>query len=517
MKPTAKLYAFGLPLMVYGCLCLFQILAILNLNAGVFTYTLDDPYIHLRLAENISQGHYGINSSEHSAPSSSILWPFLLVPFSGLEFFTLIPLILNVLACIGIITIFTFVISHISNDGGTVGIVASLFVLGTALLGLTFTGMEHSLQVFLALLIALGLILDTKRNEVPLWLISVAILSPLIRYESLCLTTATIFYLIVQRRFGLASLCAVLTTGILGAYSWFLYSMGLEILPNSVMAKTALLTPDHSFFSFMNTFANNLLFRQGAILTGVILLLISYVFRKQFPPKERLLALSIALSIGGYLFFVPLGVSLFDRYDMFLVSTTFVVLVYLYRGPIEKFLKTTSTLAFACQATLLLFVVSHPYLGALPHIFVAANNIYEQQYQMKRFAQEFYQGPVAVNDLGLVSYKSQYFVLDLWGLGSTDALRANFQNTSPTWMDRLAKGHDVSVAMIYKKWFPQLPDNWTHVASLHLGRTRMTPAQSTVHFYALNEEAFSPIQKALSQFKLTLPERVRLDLMNFSQ
>mgnify|MGYP001017862235 CR=1 FL=1 len=44
---------------------------------GFFFYTLDDPYIHLALAENILRGHYGINLDEPSSPSSSIVYPFL--------------------------------------------------------------------------------------------------------------------------------------------------------------------------------------------------------------------------------------------------------------------------------------------------------------------------------------------------------------------------------------------------------------------------------------------------------
>src|SRR6478672_7980636 len=40
--------------------------------------SIDDPYIHLAVAENILTGGYGINASEHSSPSSSIIYPFLL-------------------------------------------------------------------------------------------------------------------------------------------------------------------------------------------------------------------------------------------------------------------------------------------------------------------------------------------------------------------------------------------------------------------------------------------------------
>ena len=52
---------------------LAEVVALLRLNNGHLVYTLDDPYIHLALAENIIHGHYGVNAGEFSAPSSSIL------------------------------------------------------------------------------------------------------------------------------------------------------------------------------------------------------------------------------------------------------------------------------------------------------------------------------------------------------------------------------------------------------------------------------------------------------------
>ena len=73
---------------------IFDLAAILTLNAGHLVYTLDDAYIHLALAENIWNGHYGVNANEFSAPSSSILWPFILAPFAGLRIGNYVPLII---------------------------------------------------------------------------------------------------------------------------------------------------------------------------------------------------------------------------------------------------------------------------------------------------------------------------------------------------------------------------------------------------------------------------------------
>ena len=64
-------------------------------TAGHFVYSLDDPYIHLALAERLARGHYGINLFEVTSPSSSIIWPFLLIPGADTSFHSWLPLALN--------------------------------------------------------------------------------------------------------------------------------------------------------------------------------------------------------------------------------------------------------------------------------------------------------------------------------------------------------------------------------------------------------------------------------------
>ncbi|MCD6587216.1 MAG: hypothetical protein J7K88_01555, partial [Candidatus Fermentibacteraceae bacterium] len=114
---------------------------ILHANNGQFVYTLDDPYIHLALAENIAGGHYGINSSEFAAPSSSVLWPFLLVPFSALSYAYLLPVFFN--AVFSLLTV--VLLSRFYGQGGMLLSVVSVFAFN--LTGLVYTGMEHSLQL----------------------------------------------------------------------------------------------------------------------------------------------------------------------------------------------------------------------------------------------------------------------------------------------------------------------------------------------------------------------------------
>ena len=40
-------------------------------NHGSFFFPLDDPYIHLRVAQRIAHGGYGINAGEFSSPEGA--------------------------------------------------------------------------------------------------------------------------------------------------------------------------------------------------------------------------------------------------------------------------------------------------------------------------------------------------------------------------------------------------------------------------------------------------------------
>jgi hypothetical protein len=133
---------------------LIELFAIMLLNNGFFVYTLDDPYIHMALSENIKNGHYGVSISEFSAPSSSILWPFIIAPFSSFQYF---PFMANVAAAILTVFIFMKILNAslgISDKHIRKVLISSLLILlilVTNIVGLIFTGMEHSLQLLLEL------------------------------------------------------------------------------------------------------------------------------------------------------------------------------------------------------------------------------------------------------------------------------------------------------------------------------------------------------------------------------
>src|SRR3984957_16271433 len=147
-------------------------------NDGHFFYALDDPYIHLALSEQLAHGHYGLNPGEATSPSSSILWPFLLVPFAGHSIHVYSPLLWNVLfgaiaACV--IGAIAAKLPLDGEDGANESAVwgrrlgvAVLLLFTANLVSLTFVGMEHVLQVLLSTICVAGLLIAWDERRIPI-------------------------------------------------------------------------------------------------------------------------------------------------------------------------------------------------------------------------------------------------------------------------------------------------------------------------------------------------------------
>ena len=179
-----------------GCIIALAPMLILLILVGSrtdwqFIYTLDDPYIHLALAKGIHNFHYGINDYEYSAPSSSVLWPFLLAPWASIKGFWLTPLIIN-LACFSgtVLLAQRFITHHLKTSPLHAWTLSSFAAFCLNIYGLVFTGMEHSLQILLVTIIAVSL---AKHNLSRLFWLSLFLL-PLIRYEGLAISLPVLLY-----------------------------------------------------------------------------------------------------------------------------------------------------------------------------------------------------------------------------------------------------------------------------------------------------------------------------------
>lgn len=144
-------------------------------TGGASLYSLDDAYIHLAFAERLRLGHVGINIGEITSPSSSIIWPLLRVPMAGTPLANAMPLALNVV--FGAITAWLLGrMAGIAELPANWNATASkrfrigagiLLVVACNLVGLAFTGLEHNLQVLIAVALALVLIEHARGTPLP--------------------------------------------------------------------------------------------------------------------------------------------------------------------------------------------------------------------------------------------------------------------------------------------------------------------------------------------------------------
>lgn len=119
------------------------LLAIIMLNSGHFSYTLDDAYIHLALSEGIGNLHYGTNPGEISSPSSSILWPLLLAPLSHLPIHHYLPLLLNIVFVFLIAGVLHALIrKYLKLSSNSAFTVCFIVIVLTNQIGLAFTGIQ---------------------------------------------------------------------------------------------------------------------------------------------------------------------------------------------------------------------------------------------------------------------------------------------------------------------------------------------------------------------------------------
>lgn len=456
------------PLALLGLLTLW-------LCDGSLAYTLDDPYIHLTLARNIWAGTYGINPGEAAAPSSSIIWPFLLAPLSGIAGFEWAPLGINILCTAGSASL----LMRLFAEAGWIRalFISFMLMLSMNLYGLVFTGMEHSLQALLILIILQQLLAhdQTRDSQTTLTSLHAALfVLPLIRYEGLAISVPILAYLYFTGKKQPVIITSICLLSALTVFSLALHSRGLGLLPSSVVAK---LGQGGIIGVVKNAYFNIKAYGfMVAILTAALLSTRSL--------SRTLKACLVAITLLHFLFGKHGWYGRYEVYYLLLIVT------WLLQLPEISAMKKT------LLAAVLPFAFSDLVLPTLTTP-LAASNILNQQFKVAEIVKAL-DRPVAVNDLGVVSFKSHRYVLDLWGLGSKEALELRLQHLGDsTWTDGLMQKHDVNIAIVYDAWFPSLPAAWHKVASMETRVKKITLGEKTVSFYATNPAQAADLLQAI--------------------
>ncbi|TDV64309.1 hypothetical protein [Pseudomonas sp. LP_7_YM] len=473
----------GITCVLFFAPLLVLMLSVAALNGGEFFYTLDDPYIHLTLARQIFNGHYGINPTEFSAPSSSILWPFILAPFGflGTAMYK-VPLVLNL-----IFSFFTFRLLLQMLQGVSVWpkiLILVGWLLATNFYGLIFNGMEHCLQVFLTIAIAKAVVDKEFRGYPVTSLVYGAIvLLPLVRYEGLAISMPVLLYLLIKGDAIRAQVCGAVIVLLVTGFSLFLDHIGMGWLPSSVIAKS-----DTSGIKSIVLNAISQFEKYGWV---IVLMLVMCGFFIQRRALVMLLVSVTALHVllGKY--------GWYGRYEIYWLSF---LGVFFLHWALTSLKPGSVALIFG-----LLPLAFAPLVYATFSTPLAARAIHNQQYALAMIASELDQ-PVAVNDLGLVALNSQRYVLDLWGLGSLEALKLRKSQSGPEWIQTLMDKKNVHYAFVYDDWFTQHPTNWIKVADLQLTVPKIAAALDTVAFYATDSESAHRLRMTMKAYQAAHPE-----------
>jgi hypothetical protein len=474
---------------------------------GHFVYALDDTYIHLALAENLAKGHYGLNSQEYSSPSSSILWPFLLIPFAGTRLHVFLPFAWNILFGTMAAGIVGAMVAKWPLDGrlklaspSWQQYTAAIFLILIAnLASLTFIGMEHVLQVLTAICCAYGVIEALHERPIPAWCLVAAAVSPMIRYEDLSLSLALCCAAIGVRRWKAGVALFAVTLVPLLAFSAFLKSKGMPALPMSVLAK------GHDFANAGA--ADKLVFllksspRQDLIhpdhYSTVVLFFIFLVLMARASTPLRRWAFFGATALA----FLQLTLGRFGwfhRYEVY--ALIFLLCVGLSVADENRRIR------FAYLIPCLLFCAFF-YIAAIVVTPSSSDGIYLQQYQMRRYLVDYFNGDYAVNDLGLVSFQRRpgTYVLDLQGLASTVPVEKSARTAA--WLEGLLRQHGVDLAIVFPQWF-DVPKSWTPIGRLCIhSHEYVHNSEKCVVFYSANHRSDASIRTSLARFSCTLPPK----------
>lgn len=515
----------------------FELVLILWTTHGNFTYTLDDAYIHLALAENLARfGHYGLNLEEYSSPSSSILWPLLLIPLLAAGIGAYGPLVLNVpFAVASVLVIHQLIIDAAKWPSQRSADISWAWALLVFLMingfGVIFTGMEHSLHILVTALILYfinriqlaadrGVAVQASGYGDSLLAFCI-VLSPLIRFEGLAVSLFAIAMVIRCGKARLAAVSGSLLLLSLASYFYVMSTLGLPWLPSSVLVKSSVAADVASqgglfaklhgaYLNTMGAVTENLSDGEGGLLLLLIAALVAGQALRARLAGERI---SVVYAIGALaviaLHFAFGRFGWYGRYQCYVFVFAIGAALYVFSGSLSRQHASSRLLPVgACVMLALLLLTAPGFRQAFFPLMttpVAAQNIYEHQRQMHEFVARHWKAPVAVNDIGYVAFQNDAYVLDLWGLGSEEARRLR-RAGDPDMLHKLTERHDVHFAMIYEDVF-SIPADWRKLAELRLSTRRITASSDRVSFFVfgLDQARCAQVSARLAEFARALP------------
>ena len=254
-------------------------------NHGSFSYPLDDTYIHMVIADNLAhKGVWGINGKEFASASSSILYPIVMAAaFKLTDNQLYVPLYLNIAAAILCLFALNSAMRFFCFGPLMRTLALLTIILCTPLPATALMGMEHTLQILLAIIfvhLAARLLVSSRtdtREHVVLLLFTMLFMS--VRYESLFFLPFFLMALLLQRKY--LHFITVLAASILPAVIFGTYSImhGGYFFPNTLIIKSFI--DKSQLAGNLQMILDNI--RKGATIISLLLMSSFLFFARNYP------------------------------------------------------------------------------------------------------------------------------------------------------------------------------------------------------------------------------------------
>lgn len=483
-------------------------------NEFIFTYPLDDVYIHLEMGKNLAEhGSWSTIPGEFHSSSSSPLYTILIAFFYliGLGGFAL-PYVLNYLFAVGLLLALKKMAEIYYIDKWHFFFAANSLVFISPLYHTIFLGMEHTLHI--ALIIPTVFLISKYLTEqsnvtISLKLSLLVILSSAARYESLFIFFIVGIILLYKRRLmdaGIIGIAALLPPIIYGFIS---ISKGEFFLPNSLLVK-GIRPGEYDLLYYIKYIFRwlKLLILDNYLLVAMVIpggVFYDRIKRKQYDSGFYYALITIATLIL-HLTFARTG--WLYRYESYLMAMCLVALFWFIPLCLRQN-KTKYLYVFVIVA--LIFMRTMPVIINTKH---SMKNIHNQQIQIKNFASKFYSnGTIVINDIGAISYYTDINYIDLWSLANTETARFRLENNlnlKPEFTDSLARSKNATVAIIYNEVLTEIPKNWKEAGYI---QTKKYPdvVYNKIHFYAINAD-LEELKKNLKEYSEELDSQTKVKL-----
>ncbi len=538
MKIIKKNWPLIISIMVFLALVSAILVISLEKNEGNLVYALDDPYIHMAMAKNFAQhGVWGATKYEFSSSTSSPLYTLLL---SGIYFIfgvnVAVPLIINIIFAIILISMVYLLLKRYNITYFYSLTVLISLIIFTPLPALVFVGMEHILQIILVILFVYlsAKFISFQENEKKCGLYEkhLLILAPLVttvRYEGLILLAIVCALFFIYKRYlysiilGLAGIIPLIIYGLISV------SKGWYFLPNSIILKEkASIVPYLIANHNIELIPVEIHFLQ--LLCAYIVFIFVYSISIHYIAKEKMkkeiLVMNIVLIVLGTINFLFAGVGWFYRYDAYLIALgIFIISLSLIHLKEFKFFRNKKLnkeniqgIVFILSAFILIIaLVSVPLesrgFESLKETPQSTNDRYFGHVYPAKFVAKYYNNStIAVNDLGAVSFYSDAYILDIYGLGSKEPVYYLMEKGkyNKSEVEYWIKQKNAEIAILQPEWIviaKRIPDAWLMVGKWNTPQN-VAFGDTTVGFYLVNPSKKDYLIKNLRDFSPYIPDNV---------